>query len=140
MDANVQLMLGAIAGDARAVEDALSRGAELEVRDSQGESSLMLAASAGSSGVLQRLIAQGADVHARGFDEGTALHRAARAGSLICVSTLVACDCELSEPDKHGRTPLDWALLKGYRVIAAMLQEQGAQQGSVSGYRHFDEA
>ena len=99
----------------RMTELLLSAGANVDVRDSSGESALQLAASLGNVDVVRRLLDQGADPNALGRDT-TPLGVAAYQGDPEIVALLLSrgADSNRAVPgsrrERHG-TPLSMALM-----------------------------
>ena len=66
-------MLAATAGNLAVVEALLAAGADVEIRDKEGETALTLAADSGNTDVVQTLLGAGADANVKNGDGGTAL-------------------------------------------------------------------
>jgi FOG: Ankyrin repeat len=59
----------------------LAAGADVEIRDKEGETALTLAADFGNTDVVQALLGAGADANMKNGDGGTALMAAAAGGN-----------------------------------------------------------
>ncbi len=86
-------------GDAALIQVLFDAGADLDERDSAGETPLMLSAFAANWRTLDRLVMLGADVTARDNDGLLAIHWAVFAGAPIAVARLLG-----------GKSPPDAAL------------------------------
>ena len=107
----------------RMTELLLSAGANVDVRDSSGESALQLAASLGNVDVVRRLLDQGADPNALGRDT-TPLGVAAYQGDPEIVALLLARGADPNRTVPGSRregngTPLSMALVPVQRRPAA---------------------
>jgi hypothetical protein len=86
---------------------ALQRGADVNIRNAQGETPLVLAVRAHSEACVSLLLAAGADVHLRTPSGETALHVAAAAGDEQLCLRLIDAGHEPHSADSSGRTPVD---------------------------------
>ena len=122
------LLIAVSAGHKAMVELLLSKGADVNSRDSLGETALHLAAEHGFQSVAESLLAKKADVNARDVSLETPLHLAARNGHAAMVAFLLAHQADVNVRDKEGKTPLDYAKGLGSNgtEIAALLRQHGA--------------
>ena len=119
------LMDAASAGELKAVEVLLAKGADVNAQDKFGGTALVYAARGGHTEVVRSLIAYGADVNARDT-RGTGLHKAARNGYLDVVRLLLAHDAEIDAKDYDSQTALIVAVLRGRTDVVLELLRQGA--------------
>ncbi len=92
----------ASAGDAAGVEQALSSGVDVNIRDALGQTPIVVAALAGQDAVAAILLQHGADVKARTAKGMTALHAAAFAGDLAAMNLLLASGAEVNDQDNFA--------------------------------------
>jgi len=120
----------------------LTRGADIEARDSQGRTALSQAAFQGDASAVQRLLDHKADISAMNSDGYTPLHQACiylrndAAIELINRDT----DLDLAVRDK-GYTALGLAAMKGATLIMQHLLDHGADlQKGPTGWTPLHEA
>ncbi len=92
-------------GRTKDIEKLISRGAEVNCKDINGNTPLHFAASS-SKEVVALLIAKGAEVNARENDQSTPLHNAAGMGRAEIVKLLLAAGADINARNKKGWTPL----------------------------------
>ena len=83
------LMLAALEGDSAKVKALLSRGANVNAKDSAGRTALMFAVINMHFEIVEVLLSYGADVNSRAVDGGTALILAASSGDPKIVQALL---------------------------------------------------
>jgi len=90
----------------------LENGADPNTADGFGSTVLMSAARLGRTDLVELLVSKGADVNARetGSLELSVLHYAALGANPDVVECLIGHGADTAAKDKHGRTPLDFAL------------------------------
>jgi uncharacterized protein len=113
-------------GDAELVKMLLARGAEINLRQADGQTAMMLALTARRPEeaiieVLRVLHEAGAEVNvvaklhylqrSRG---GTAVHFAAKRGLKKAIAELVSCGADVNLKDPDGLTALDYAMSRGW--------------------------
>ncbi|KAI1739773.1 ankyrin repeat-containing domain protein [Xylaria scruposa] len=108
------LMLAAQNNRVDVVRVLIEGGAEIEKTDSDGLTALSIAAEKGYADVVRNLIGYGACL------DGS-LKAAARIGQLNVVKQLIDAGADRSATDDGGRTPRDWAQLKGHEAIVELL-------------------
>lgn len=92
----------------------------------RGITALIYAAERGLDRIVARLCSVGADMDCKDDLNGwTALHRAVDCGEEGIVKQLLQCGCNPDIPDKHKRTPADFAIRKGNWTILEMLLDTG---------------
>ncbi len=125
---NRQLLDAARRGDCRSIERLLQwAGADVNARDSFGDTALMLAISDRHMEAAMLLLARGADVHARNGKDVTPLHSAVNAGDALVVRTLVARGADVNARDFENSTPLENARERKETEIERILLRAGAR-------------
>lgn len=107
------LPVAAYAGDVSRIEELLTRGAAVDVRDSAGLTPLMVAAYAGHANAVRALLEGGAAVDATNEEGQTALMMAAYEGHAAVVDVLLLGGAEVDLADRTGLTPLMAAAYAG---------------------------
>ena len=100
----------------------LDHGANIEVKDVDGNTALLAAASKGQVFTLRFLIDRGAAINATNKACQTALIRATEVGYSNCVSALIEKGADVFIVDKEGKTALDVATLSDHVDCAARLR------------------
>jgi ankyrin repeat protein len=100
------LSAAAAAGNRAMVELLLSRGANVNSKDSHGKTALHIAAEKEFPTVAEVLLANKADANAQDNSGNTPLFSAANNGSLKLVAMLLAAGANPNLPNKQGLTPL----------------------------------
>ncbi|RWA59273.1 ankyrin repeat domain-containing protein [Mesorhizobium sp.] len=125
------------AGDATAVEQALSAGADVDSRARDQATPLINAALAGQFTIAELLLGKGADVMARNSGGFTPLHAAAYAGNLPTIKLLLDHGAVLDDAaNKAAVTPLMVAGEENHLEVAEFLLSRGADvvHAEVHGY------
>jgi uncharacterized membrane protein YfcA len=111
----------------RAAIEMVERGqADLNARDSAGDTALHRAVETGLRQLLQVLLARGADAQARTKNGEAALHLAALHVEPVFTDLLLAAGADPRARNADGETPLHWAALTGHIVVAQRLLARGA--------------
>ncbi|MEO7911841.1 MAG: sigma-70 family RNA polymerase sigma factor [Roseiflexaceae bacterium] len=110
--------------DAALVAFLLERRAEVDARTRAGQTPLHLAVQLDHPTIVALLLAGAADPNTGTNLALTALHYAVVLNRRELVEALLAAGADIFRADKHGRTPLDWALLKGYAALAQVLESR----------------
>ncbi|MBB4298114.1 MULTISPECIES: ankyrin repeat domain-containing protein [Rhizobium] len=124
-------------GNAAAVEEALTGGADVDSRARDQATPLINAALGDQLAIAELLIGKGADVMARNSGGFTPLHAAAFSGSLPISKLLLHHGATLDDAaNKAGVTPLMVAGEENHVALAAFLLAEGADVGhaEVHGY------
>ena len=108
----------------------LDRGADVETPKGRGEGLLHTAVMADAHDAMRLLLQYGADVD-RGKRWQRPLHRAAMRGDRVAVDLLLEAGADLEAKDQRGRTPADWAALKGRAEVLDYLLGKGARKPDV---------
>ncbi|CAL8068397.1 unnamed protein product [Calicophoron daubneyi] len=105
----------------------LNAGAQLDVRDTFGNTPLHYAAEDGDGGLLSLLLNNGASVDAQDITNKTPLMKAARSGKLWAVRRLIAFGANVNVKDRNDETALHFACRQGSTEITSMLIKAGAR-------------
>eukprot|EP00854_Cymbomonas_tetramitiformis_P019831 gene19831-23717_t len=120
---------------ARSFEALVRAGADINAKNSSGQTPLHCAAASGDPAIVRILLQAGADIDARdsGPRNETPLHYAALSGNLGAVSavkTLLQAGADINARDRHGATPLHYAAIRSSgqsASIVAALCKAGAE-------------
>ncbi|THG15840.1 hypothetical protein TEA_023863 [Camellia sinensis var. sinensis] len=129
-------------GNSYFVSALIDAGADINHRDSNGQSVVSLARAARIDDVLamKSCIAEGVNVNGKDQNGWTALHRAAFKGRIESVKTLVSNGAQIDLLDDGGYTPLRRAVERGHMQVAIYLMAHGAKanvvksNGSLKGF------
>jgi len=121
----------------RTAEMLINKGADVNAKDSHGDTPLHYAAQTGWKFLAGLLIATGADVSAKGKDGRTALHYAAekvntrfyevnKANHHEMVELLIEKGADVNAVDSSGRTPLRLAAGAPHQDMAELFKKHGA--------------
>ena len=116
---------GDMAALARAIADALSRGADLEARDGDGRTALMLATRANAIEAARLLIEAGADVNARDSIKDTPYLYAGAEGRDEILTMALATGANLRDTNRYGGTALIPACHHGHPSSVRILLATG---------------
>ena len=115
------------AGKSDAVEQALGKGASVEIQAADQATPLIVAALSDQPAMVVILLSHGASVTARNSGGFTALHAAAYVGSAPITKLLLAKGAPLDDAaNKAGVTPLMVAGEENHVEVAELLMAQGA--------------
>jgi ankyrin repeat protein len=105
----------------------LDKGAIVNTKADYGYSALHAAAGRSDKDlkVVELLVARGAQIDAE-WNGATPLHRAAWSGNAQAAEFLISKGANVNAKDQRGRTPLAWAIEKGYDDVAELLRKHGA--------------
>ena len=121
------LTAAALGGQCEVVKLLLERGANIETKDSQGETPLIKAAATGQADVIKLLLAKGAKVNARNVHRRSAICEAAYWGHADAVRALADGGADINARDDHcDSTPLMHAAERGSLETVKVLLEKGA--------------
>jgi ankyrin repeat-rich membrane spanning protein len=112
----------------------IRRDADVNAKNSAGNTTLMLACHTGHFDVVKVLVEHGADVNIRSNRLVTALMFASLGGYYDIVRYLIASGARVNDADDEGWTSLLWACRKGYTQIVSLLLEHGADVGAQTVY------
>jgi hypothetical protein len=102
------------------------KDADVNEKDSQGNSPLLLACTSGNFEMAEMLVVAGAGVSAANYQGDTPLLAAVGAGKLQLAEMLVRKDADVNQKDSQGNSPLLLACTSGTFEIAEMLVVAGA--------------
>lgn len=106
----------------------LIRTAEINARDSYGETFLIYAVFSGDVDIVSLILSKGADVNARDSVGMTALMHSASCGYIDLVRLLLTKGADINVRTKYGDTALDLAMEKGHKEIVTLLKSAGAEE------------
>lgn len=116
-------------GEIEVVELLISRGADVNARDLEGETPLFGAVDH-STDVSSILLEAGSDVNTRNYEGKTALHKLAYYGERIESKFLIEHGAKIKVKDNDGRSPLHYAALSGLQEEVVLLISYGAEVNS----------
>ena len=121
------LFYAASAGQINVVDLLISKGADVNAKDSRGgETPLFYAGDAGWKNVVELLIAKGADINARGAQRSSALESAAWLGRSDVAGLLIAKGADVNARDESDYIPLHPAAKNGLVEVVEMLISKGS--------------
>ncbi|HEX5398334.1 MAG TPA: ankyrin repeat domain-containing protein, partial [Verrucomicrobiae bacterium] len=120
------LLAAVAAGNKAMTEFLIGHGANVNFKDSRGDTPLHLAANKGFQAVAEVLLASNADVNASDVNGMTPLHEAAINGNAKIVSLLLEHKADVNVPDSLGITPLMTAVGNKQPEIVKLLLAAGA--------------
>ncbi len=124
------LMLAALAGDWKRVEELRAEGTDAPGTDGAGRTLLHFAARDGKKNLLRRLLAQGADANARDAFGETPLHYACEGEQAVAIAPLLEAGADPDLPDVQGNTVLHVAAGKSlFEGMLSLLLTYGADPG-----------
>lgn len=115
------LMYASRKGHANIVRFLLSKGADVDAINTDGNTALLIASYWGHSSVVKNLINKGANLNIQNKDLRAALHAAVAGEKLEIVKLLVQKGADTNLKDEADRTPLDLAKKRGSAAIVEFL-------------------
>jgi len=103
---SVDIHTAAFMGNIKAIEQHISAGSDLNVKDQYGSTPLIIATTFGKTEVAKALINGGADLSIAGNDGSTPLHTAAFFCRVEIVKALLAKGANKNIKNSYGSTPL----------------------------------
>jgi len=121
-------------GDKDVVKFLISKGAEVDRKNSSGQTPLWLAANYGHREIVELLINKGADIKEVSSKRSghNPLYIAARNGHREIVELLINKGADVNSRTRDGSTPLHIATLNGHIETAKLLVEKGADVNAKS--------
>ncbi len=114
-------------GNRKTMASLLSRGAEVEARDQEGNTILHTAVLSGDTRTVEVLSHRGTKFNLKNDQGQTSLWLAASLGLDSMVVELLARGSDINLPDQQGRTPLHIAVEKGHETVIQCLVYNGAR-------------
>lgn len=111
-------------GDLEQVKRLIADGADINEKDSVGQTALAQAAEAGYLEIAKLLVEKGADINVKNEQYRTPLHIASLCGHLDIAKLLISNKASIIAKDKDGKTPLDLAKEKKYKEIISLLSDK----------------
>ncbi len=108
------------------VDEFLRNGANVDVRDRNGDTALIRSIRTGNHTVVQILLENAADVNLRAKTTETPLIMASRTGDVEIVKMLLSFGADVNARDEHGRTALIAAVISLHPAITDLLINGGA--------------
>ena len=105
-------------GTPQEVDAAIKSGADINAKNSYGDTPLMLAAGKGNLKVVSLLVKAGADVNAKNDDGDTPLVWATYKDNPEVVSLLLKAGADSRIKNNSGKTARDYAVEKGVKMVA----------------------
>jgi len=118
-----KLLEAAQNGKLEAVQQLLDKGANVNVRNGDGQSPLFLAAREGYADVVVLLVGRGASLESVTAMGNTPLMRAAISGHAGIVGFLLDKGADPAKKGNGGRTSLDWAKESGHEAVVKLLYD-----------------
>ncbi len=118
---HVPLLAAARNGNRAMVELLLSRGADVNAKENDGDTALHYAAGRGFQAVAEVLLANHADVNIPNTGGSTPLFLAASSGQLEIIQMLLAAGANTNLKDGKGRSPLNYAIGNAPEIFQALL-------------------
>lgn len=117
------LMFAIRSNSVSSVEFVLSKGANVNISDSEGDTPLHIAATIANPIILKTLIARGAAVNARNSSGETSVSRAAIFADPKTLQVLAEANADLNEANDEGHTPLMMASSAGnLRAVEILIE------------------
>ncbi len=123
---NKSLIVATEKGDLKGVTVLLANGADVNAKNSNGDTALILSALKGHMDCMKALIANGASMNAKNSNGDTALIMSASKGHMDCIWTLIANGADVNAKNINGDTALIISTLKGDMDCMRALIANGA--------------
>ena len=120
---NPLLRLAARGGHTQLVKLLIGKGADVNARNRDGNTSLHWAAEKGHIEVVKLLLEKGANVNVQDIHGRTPLYWAAQYGYTEIVKLLLEKEADVNAKDNDGKTPLHSAALKGHSEVVKLLNK-----------------
>lgn len=109
------------------IQDFVSSGANVNEKDTNGDTPLIIAARNGNAPIVKYLCDSGANVNLQNNDGWTALHYASYYGFEAVVQVLLRYNVSLETKNKEGYTALWYAMEKKNETLIELLKNSGAK-------------
>lgn len=130
----------AFKGHTDVVKLLLDKGANIEVKNSDGNTALLLAAWEGHTETAKLLIDRQANIHTKNNIEKTALHLAAATNQASTIQLLIEKGFNIHAKDNNGDMPLHRAAYNGADAAALLLLNEGANYKALNNYNQTPSA
>ena len=114
------------------LDQVISKGASLEVRNEGGSTPLLEFASQGNLKAVERLLDRRVNLQAKTKDGRTALHLAAMSNHPAIVNSLISRGAPKSAKDNLGLTPLMCGCQRGHTEVLSILLEPDVDLNAIS--------
>lgn len=125
-------------GNLKAVQQHLSAGTDLNVKDQYGSTPLIIAATFGRTEVADLLIKSNANLHTTSADESTPLHTAAFFCRTEIVRLLIDAGADKNLRNKYGSTPLE-SVLAPFNTVKPIYMQINKDLGPLGIKLDYDE-
>ena len=115
------------------IQPILGLGADINIRNDEGETPVMLASMMGHEVILASLLKAGAAINLVDVGGGGCLHMASGSGHIPCIALLLKNGVEVDLSDNTGTTALMMASSGGHKAAVSMLLEAGASLDKQNG-------
>ena len=95
------------------IDELINRGADLNLKDKDGNTALHLAVNTSDSILIESLLEAGANINLKDNDGNTALHLAVIRGDSISIESLLEAGADRTISNNNGQSPLDLAYENG---------------------------
>lgn len=109
----------------------LSNGADINSKNSNGETVLHVAARTGHQKIVKLLLDKKVALHTKDHNGESPLHSAVDSGKLSIVDILLQAGANIDVNDNYGETPLHLAVMSGNPELVTILLENGADPNKV---------
>ncbi|KAL9956875.1 hypothetical protein ACROYT_G038427 [Oculina patagonica] len=113
-------------GNVAIIEMVLSRGLDINSKDSYGDTPLMIAARGGKMEAVNYLLDKGADLSLTGQYGRNSLHNASYGGNVAIIETVLSRGLDVNSKDSDSDTPIMIAALCGKMEAVNYLLDKGA--------------
>jgi len=127
LDLQKQLITAITENNLSTIKNAVTNGANLNVKDSFGSTPLHIAVQSKNLEIVKYLVDQKANVNSKDNSGNTSLHTAIRSGSLEIVKYLIDQKANINSKDNSGSTPLHTAIWSKNLEIIKYLTEMKAR-------------
>ena len=115
------------------IQPIIGLGADINIRNDEGETPVMLASMMGHEVILASLLKAGAAINLVDVGGGGCLHMASGSGHIPCIALLLKNGVEVDLSDNTGTTALMMASSGGHKAAVSMLLEAGASLDKQNG-------
>ena len=127
------LWVAAQAGNAQDCDSLLAIGAQVDWKNSEGDTPLIAACRRGHEKTVTTLLVHGANVNIEGSDGRTPLHIVAERADTILLNKLLECsDVNINTRTRDGQTAYDLAKSRGHTSIINRLRQHS--RSATEGY------